>query len=130
MGSLMPVVESPVAAANAAAASFAALEAKLDYLEPADVELVRRAYRFADTAHLGQLRHSGEPYITHPIAVAAQVAEWNADRSLDMKKAFYKAIAEGLHARLGVRHEDVFISLVEVPKENWSFGNGVAQYAP
>ena len=54
----------------------------------------------------------------------------NAGRSLDMKKAFYKAIAEGLHARLGVRHEDVFISLVEVPKENWSFGNGVAQYTP
>jgi len=72
-------VEPPVAAANAAAASFAALEARLDYLEPADIELVRKAYRFADTAHLGQLRNSGEPYITHPIAVAAQCAEWKLD---------------------------------------------------
>ena len=53
----------------------------------------------------------------------------NAGRTIDMKKAFYKAIAEGLHARLGVRLEDVFISLIEVPKENWSFGNGLAQYA-
>ena len=74
-----PLVEQPMAAANAAAASFAALEAKLDYLDTADVELVRRAYRFADNAHLGQMRHSGEPYITHPIAVAAQVAEWKLD---------------------------------------------------
>ena len=74
-----PIIEQPMAAANAAAASFAALEAKLDYLDPADVELVRRAYRFADQAHLGQLRHSGEPYITHPIAVAAQCTEWKLD---------------------------------------------------
>ena len=43
MGSLTPVVEQPLAAANAAAASFAALEAKLDYLDAADVELVRKA---------------------------------------------------------------------------------------
>src|SRR5262245_7997149 len=39
------------------------------------------------------------------------------------------AVADGLHDRLGLRREDVFINLVEVPKENWSFGNGVAQYA-
>jgi hypothetical protein len=38
-------------------------------------------------------------------------------------------VADGLHARLDVRREDVFINLVEVPKENWSFGNGEAQYA-
>ena len=75
----MPALATPVAAANAAAASFAALEAKLDYLDAADTELVRQAYRYADVAHLGQLRHSGEPYITHPIAVAAQVAEWKLD---------------------------------------------------
>lgn len=53
----------------------------------------------------------------------------NAGRSVDQKRAFYKAVADGLHARLGLRREDVFISLVEVPKENWSFGNGEAQYA-
>jgi GTP pyrophosphokinase len=41
--------------------------------------MVRRAYRYADEAHLGQLRNSGEPYITHPIAVAAQCADWKLD---------------------------------------------------
>ena len=54
---------------------------------------------------------------------------WNEGRTLEQKKAFYKAIVGGLSA-LGVRPEDVFINLVEVKKENWSFGNGVAQYAP
>jgi len=72
-------IDPPLAAVTAAAASFAALESKLGYLDAADIEQVRQAYRFADTAHLGQLRHSGEPYITHPIAVAAQVAEWKLD---------------------------------------------------
>ncbi len=67
------------AAINAAAASFAALTSRLDYLGPAEIENVRQAYRFADEAHLGQMRHSGEPYITHPIAVAAQCAEWRLD---------------------------------------------------
>ena len=50
-------------------------------------------------------------------------------RSTELKKAFYRAVADGLHARLGMRTEDVFINLVEVDKENWSFGNGDAQYA-
>ena len=53
----------------------------------------------------------------------------NAGRTVDVKKAFYKAVADGLHERLGLRREDVFISLIEVHKENWSFGNGEAQYA-
>ena len=53
---------------------------------------------------------------------------WNEGRTLEQKKALYKAIAEGLTKSPGLRPEDVFINLVEVKKENWSFGNGVAQY--
>jgi 4-oxalocrotonate tautomerase len=53
----------------------------------------------------------------------------NQGRTVDQKKQFYKAVADGLHERLGLRREDVFIGLVEVAKENWSFGNGEAQYA-
>ena len=53
----------------------------------------------------------------------------NTGRSVEQKKAFYKAVADALHARLGLRPEDVFINLIEVQKENWSFGNGIAQYA-
>ncbi len=66
-------------AQSAAAASFAGLMSRLDYLGPAEVELVRQAYRFADEAHLGQLRRNGDPYITHPIAVATQCTEWKLD---------------------------------------------------
>jgi 4-oxalocrotonate tautomerase len=54
---------------------------------------------------------------------------FNDGRSVTQKQALYKAIADGLSVSLGIRPEDVFISLVEVRKENWSFGNGVAQYA-
>ncbi|HYP82027.1 bifunctional (p)ppGpp synthetase/guanosine-3',5'-bis(diphosphate) 3'-pyrophosphohydrolase [Variovorax sp.] len=82
------------AALNAAAASFAALTANLDYLGPDDTELVRRAYRFADEAHLGQLRNSGEPYITHPIAVAAQCAEWKLDAQALMAALLHDAIED------------------------------------
>jgi phenylpyruvate tautomerase PptA (4-oxalocrotonate tautomerase family) len=53
----------------------------------------------------------------------------NEGRSLELKKKFYQAVAEGLNEELAVRKEEVFISLVEVKKENWSFGNGIAQYA-
>ncbi|HDS0948141.1 TPA: tautomerase family protein [Stenotrophomonas maltophilia] len=53
---------------------------------------------------------------------------WNEGRTLEQKKALYLGIANGLHAAVGIRREDVFINLVEVKKENWSFGNGVAQY--
>jgi 4-oxalocrotonate tautomerase len=53
----------------------------------------------------------------------------NEGRTVEVKKAFYKAVADGLHERLSLRREDVLVSLVEVKKENWSFGNGIAQYA-
>jgi phenylpyruvate tautomerase PptA (4-oxalocrotonate tautomerase family) len=52
----------------------------------------------------------------------------NAGRTVDMKKTFYKRIADDLHDQLKIRREDVIINLVEVAKENWSFGNGIAQY--
>ncbi|MBK5553174.1 MULTISPECIES: tautomerase family protein [unclassified Pseudomonas] len=53
----------------------------------------------------------------------------NEGRTLEQKKLLYKTIAESLNSELAVRLEDVFINLVEVKKENWSFGNGIAQYA-
>ncbi|MCQ8118761.1 tautomerase family protein [Methylomonas rosea] len=53
----------------------------------------------------------------------------NEGRDVDLKKLLYKNIADHLHNELDVRREDVLINLVEVKKENWSFGNGIAQYA-
>ncbi|MEJ0004238.1 MAG: tautomerase family protein [Pararobbsia sp.] len=73
-----------------------------------------------DTGYLGIERS--------PRCVIIQVT-LNTGRDVQTKRAFYKALADGLHERVGLRREDVFINLVEVVKENWSFGNGEAQYA-
>jgi GTP diphosphokinase / guanosine-3',5'-bis(diphosphate) 3'-diphosphatase len=83
-----------IAASNAASASFATLMDKLDYLEPPEIERIRSAYRFADEAHLGQLRGNGEPYITHPIAVAAQCAEWKLDAQAIMAALMHDAMED------------------------------------
>ena len=53
----------------------------------------------------------------------------NSGRSVEMKQAFYAALVAALRERLGMRPQDVVVSLVEVAKENWSFGNGDATYA-
>jgi guanosine-3',5'-bis(diphosphate) 3'-pyrophosphohydrolase len=90
----MPAGAPPRAAANAAAASFAALTDSLDYLDNASIEQVRQAYRFADEAHLGQLRKNGEPYITHPIAVAAQCATWKLDAQALMAALLHDAMED------------------------------------
>jgi 4-oxalocrotonate tautomerase len=52
----------------------------------------------------------------------------NEGRTVELKQAFFAALAAALHERLGMRPEDVVVNLVEVKKENWSFGNGIAQY--
>jgi phenylpyruvate tautomerase PptA (4-oxalocrotonate tautomerase family) len=53
----------------------------------------------------------------------------NEGRTTETKRAFYKALVERLNQELSLRQEDIIINLVEVKKENWSFGNGIAQYA-
>jgi 4-oxalocrotonate tautomerase len=55
---------------------------------------------------------------------------WNTGRSTEVKKALYRKVADEIHGKTGIRKEDVWISLVEVSPENWSFGNGEMQYAP
>jgi 4-oxalocrotonate tautomerase len=52
----------------------------------------------------------------------------NAGRSVELKQSFYKELTDRLHQGVKLRKEDVFMNLVEVPKENWSYGNGLAQY--
>lgn len=72
--------EPPPADAAPAVVSFAQLTDRVrKYLPNADVQRIKDAYRFSDQAHLGQFRKSGEPYITHPIAVAETLAEWKLD---------------------------------------------------
>ena len=52
----------------------------------------------------------------------------NYGRSVELKKAFYKRIVDDIQNQLHGRPDDVIINLVEVAKENWSFGHGIAQY--
>lgn len=86
--------DNEVAAIDADAASFAALTSKLGYLDAGDIKRVREAYRFADEAHLGQFRASGEPYITHPIAVAGLCAEWKLDATAIMAALMHDAMED------------------------------------
>jgi 4-oxalocrotonate tautomerase len=55
---------------------------------------------------------------------------WVAGRSTDVKKKFYRQIADEIHEKGGVRKQDVWINLVDTAREDWSFGNGEMQYAP
>lgn len=81
--------------------------------------------------------HDGEHFIFDPQYLGIQRSDelviiqitLNEGRTLEQKKALYQTIAHSLNSQLGIRLEDVFINLVEVKKENWSFGNGIAQYA-
>ena len=54
----------------------------------------------------------------------------SAGRTLEQKRALFRRIADNLHAVVGLRREDSWVNLVETAKENWSFGNGLASYAP
>ena len=53
----------------------------------------------------------------------------NSGRTVAQKQAFYQRVAQKLAADPGLRPQDVFINLLETARENWSFGNGMAQYA-
>ena len=64
------------------------------YLDPVDVERVREAYKLADEAHLGQFRSSGEPYITHPIAVTEICAGWKLDADSLMAALLHDVIED------------------------------------
>ena len=117
-----------VAKANtdANAASFAALTGKLDYLDTADIKRVRDAYRFADEAHLGQFRSSGEPYITHPIAVAGLCAEWKLDAQAIMAALMHDAMEDcgitkaELIERFGAPTADLVDGLTKLDKLQFS----------
>ncbi|MDB5999975.1 MAG: guanosine-3,5-bis(diphosphate) 3-pyrophosphohydrolase [Rhizobacter sp.] len=119
-------VAPPSAAVDAAAASFAALVHKLDYLDAADIKRVREAYRFADEAHLGQFRSSGEPYITHPIAVSGVCAEWKLDAQAIMAALMHDAMEDcgitkaELVDRFGAQVADLVDGLTKLDKLQFS----------
>ncbi|MEZ7814602.1 MAG: HD domain-containing protein, partial [Burkholderiaceae bacterium] len=110
------------AAHSAAAASFAALLSKLDYLSESDIEDIRKAYKFADEAHLGQMRHSGAPYITHPISVAGLCAEWKLDAQALMAALMHDVLEDSgitkieMAERFGVTVADLVDGLTKLER--------------
>jgi len=99
-------------AAEVSAAHFDQLLERLNYLDPASIEQVRQAWRYADMAHTGQWRSSGDPYITHPIAVTAICANWKLDAPALMAALLHDAMED-----CGVTKDDL--------KEH--FGEAVAE---
>ena len=79
-----------------------------------------------------ELVYPAEGYlgVTYTPGIVFIQVTWNAGRTIEVKKAFYKAVAEGIATKAGIRIQDVFISLIDVAREDWSFGNGEMQYAP
>ena len=73
-----------------------------------------------DPAYLGIVRSDDVVFVQITL---------NAGRSTEQKRALYARMAELLRASPGLRPQNLLISLVEVSRENWSFGNGQAQYA-
>src|SRR6185369_16929607 len=108
------------------AASFAALLDKLAYLGKPELKLIREAYKFADEAHLGQFRASGEPYITHPIAVAGLVADWRLDAQAVMAALMHDAMEDcgitksELIERFGAPTADLVDGLTKLDKLQFS----------
>lgn len=108
------------------ASTFAGLTDKLGYLSKADLRQVRDAYKFADEAHLGQYRASGEPYITHPIAVAGLVADWRLDAQAVMAALMHDAMEDcgitkpQLIERFGAPTADLVDGLTKLDKLQFS----------
>jgi 4-oxalocrotonate tautomerase len=102
-------------------------------------EAMRSAFNIPEDDHFQVINAHPQTELIHPASylgihysddfVAIQITA-NDSRTVEQKKALYAAIADRLCADPGLRREDILISLVEVKKENWSFGNGLAQYAP
>lgn len=101
-------------------------------------EAMRSTFAVPEDDHFQVLSEHPNTRIVHPESylginyskdfIVIQIT-CNDTRSLEQKKALFAAIADRLSANPGLRREDILISLVEVKKENWSFGNGVSQYA-
>ena len=82
------------AASRVSAAHFELMLDYLSYLPTADVELVRQAWLYADKCHTNQWRSSGDPYITHPIAVTTICAHWKLDAPALMAALLHDAMED------------------------------------
>ncbi|HUW50288.1 MAG TPA: bifunctional (p)ppGpp synthetase/guanosine-3',5'-bis(diphosphate) 3'-pyrophosphohydrolase, partial [Sulfuricella sp.] len=88
------------------------LTSHLNYLKPEDIPSIEAAYRLSESAHAGQFRVSGEPYISHPLAVAGILAEWHLDAQALMAALLHDVM------------EDTAITKEEIGEK---FGKAVAE---
>jgi guanosine-3',5'-bis(diphosphate) 3'-pyrophosphohydrolase len=95
-----------------AAVAISDLRQHLGYLKPSDITRIEEAYQFSDAAHHGQIRKSGLPYISHPIAVAGIVADWQLDAQAVMAALLHDVV------------EDTAVSKNEITER---FGKSVAE---
>src|ERR1700761_5736697 len=121
-----PLARAASAPQQAEVTTFAELSEKLGYLSKADLKKVREAYKFADEAHLGQLRASGIPYITHPLAVTGLVADWKLDATALMAALMHDTIEDcgvtkpELIERFGAPTADLVDGLTKLDKLQFS----------
>ena len=94
------------------AVAITGLRQHLGYLKSSDVGRIEEAYQFSDTAHQGQFRTSGHPYISHPLAVAEIVADWQLDAQAVMAALLHDVM------------EDTAVSKAEISQR---FGKPVAE---
>src|SRR5471032_3650775 len=121
------LARAPIATSQQAeVTTFAELSEKLGYLSKSDLKKVREAYKFADQAHLGQLRASGIPYITHPLAVTGLVADWKLDAQALMAALMHDTIEDcgvtksELIERFGSPTADLVDGLTKLDKLSFS----------
>src|SRR5260221_13221817 len=85
---------APPAPEHMAAVAISDLRRHLGYLKPGDIARIEEAYQFSDAAHQGQFRLSGHPYISHPIAVAEIVADWQLDAQAVMEAPLHDGMED------------------------------------
>ncbi len=98
------------------------MDAVESYLSPDEAKRIREAYRFSDSAHLGQFRTSGEPYISHPIAVAEICAQWRLDTDSIMAALLHDVMEDtgaqkqDLHERFGAQVAEIVDGLSKIER--------------
>jgi len=128
----MPLVRIDVDASTSSEALSAICDVVYDAMTSTAKVPLHDKFMIVSKHEAGELVFPQEGYLGvkyTPGIVFIQIT-WNAGRTTDVKKALYRKVAADIHEKTGIRKEDVWINLVEVAPENWSFGNGEMQYAP
>jgi phenylpyruvate tautomerase PptA (4-oxalocrotonate tautomerase family) len=128
----MPLVRIDIDASTSPAIRRAISDVVYDAMTSTAKVPANDKFMIVSTHSAGDLIFPGEGYlgIQYTAGIVFIQITWNAGRTTEVKKAFYRKVADDIHDKTGIRKEDVWIGLVEVSPENWSFGNGEMQYAP